>query len=157
MSLGGHFLGADLMREILTAVEIRATPERVWKVLTDFGAYPKWNPLFWPEPGEVVTGARIRVRLRLAGGLRSSFIAKVTECQPGHGFAWLGRLAGGLLEGRHSFVIERLAPGRVRFVQREVFSGPLTPIHMLLMGGWLRRAYARVNEALRARAESSPA
>ncbi len=146
-----------MRHEIVAALEIDATPERVWEVLTDFAAYRQWNSLFWPEPGEVRPGARIRVRLRLAGGLRSSFVAEVTDCQPGRCFDWRGRLAGGLLEGRHSFTIESLAPGRVRFVQREVFSGPLAPLHMLLMGGWLRRAYARVNEELRARAERPPA
>ena len=30
--------------EIATDIEINSTPERVWKVLTEFENYHKWNP-----------------------------------------------------------------------------------------------------------------
>jgi uncharacterized protein YndB with AHSA1/START domain len=32
------------MRELGTEVEIAAPPERIWEILTDFAAYPDWNP-----------------------------------------------------------------------------------------------------------------
>jgi uncharacterized protein YndB with AHSA1/START domain len=32
------------MRELRDEIEIEATPERVWEILTDFAAYPEWNP-----------------------------------------------------------------------------------------------------------------
>jgi uncharacterized protein YndB with AHSA1/START domain len=32
------------MRELHTEIEIDASPERVWYVLTDFAAYLEWNP-----------------------------------------------------------------------------------------------------------------
>ncbi len=30
------------MKQIHTEIEIDATPEEVWGVLTDFGRYPEW-------------------------------------------------------------------------------------------------------------------
>lgn len=32
------------MPDLLLDIEIAASPERVWSVLTDFSAYPAWNP-----------------------------------------------------------------------------------------------------------------
>lgn len=32
------------MPELTMQIELAATPERVWTVLTDFAAYPTWNP-----------------------------------------------------------------------------------------------------------------
>ena len=32
------------MRELRREIEIAAPPERVWAVVTDFAAYPEWNP-----------------------------------------------------------------------------------------------------------------
>jgi uncharacterized membrane protein len=32
------------MKEIHTEIEINAPAEKVWRVLTDFAAYPEWNP-----------------------------------------------------------------------------------------------------------------
>jgi uncharacterized protein YndB with AHSA1/START domain len=33
------------MKEIHTEIEINASAEKVWRVLTDFAAYSEWNPL----------------------------------------------------------------------------------------------------------------
>jgi Polyketide cyclase / dehydrase and lipid transport len=31
-------------KQLDSSIDIDAGPERVWEVLTDFGAYPEWNP-----------------------------------------------------------------------------------------------------------------
>ena len=33
------------MHQIVTQIDIAASPERVWSILMDFPAYPQWNPL----------------------------------------------------------------------------------------------------------------
>jgi uncharacterized protein YndB with AHSA1/START domain len=40
------------MKEIYTEIEINASAEEVWHVLTDFGAYPEWN-LFLGLPRKI--------------------------------------------------------------------------------------------------------
>src|SRR4051812_19364669 len=52
-------------RELHTEIEIDAPPTHVWKVLTDFARFPSWNPLIPEASGELVEGARLRVRLAL--------------------------------------------------------------------------------------------
>ncbi len=141
------------MTEIRTQIEIEASAEQVWEVLTDFAAYPEWNSLFWPENGEARPGARLRVRVRMPGRLRVRFQPTVRRAEPGRELCWLGRLPARLLDGEHHFTIEPLGPNRVRFVQREVYAGILVPIYMLVMGGWVRRAYEEMNRDLKLRAE----
>ncbi|HWC70427.1 MAG TPA: SRPBCC family protein [Actinomycetota bacterium] len=73
------------MRELRTEIEIDAPPEQVWQVLTDFGAYPDWNPFIRSIEGEPQVGSRLNVRIdptpwatppqrrrRAAGGARDS-------------------------------------------------------------------------------------
>lgn len=141
------------MTEIRTQIEIEATAEQVWEVLTDFAAYPEWNSLFWPENGQVKLGARLRVRARMPGRFRVGFQPTIRRAERGRELCWLGRLPARLLEGEHFFTIEPLGQNRVRFVQREVYAGILVPIYMRVMGGWVRRAYEEMNRELKLRAE----
>ena len=143
------------MSEILTQVEIDASAERVWQVLTDFAAYPEWNSTIWPNGGKPQAGERLRVRVRVAGRLGFAFRPTVLKAEPGREFCWVGRLPAGLMEGKHSFTIVPVEPNRVRFVHREVYAGLLVPIYMRVMGGWVRRTYERMNRELKLRAEGA--
>ncbi len=141
------------MNEILTHIEIKASAEEVWKVLTDFDAYFEWNSMMTPEGDVLQPGARIRVRVRMGKWIRFTFRPTIRRADPGRELAWRGRLPARLLQGIHTFAIEPLAGDRVRFVHREVFSGFLVPIYMWLMGGWATRAYSKMNRELKTRAE----
>jgi hypothetical protein len=46
------------MKELHTEIEINASAERVWRVLTDFAAYPKWNPFVRRVEDEVSCRSR---------------------------------------------------------------------------------------------------
>ena len=39
-----------MARQLESEVEVQASPERVWEVLTDFAAYPDWNPFIVRAP-----------------------------------------------------------------------------------------------------------
>jgi hypothetical protein len=141
------------MSELQTSIEIDATPERVWEILTDFPAYPGWNPFIRSVVGEAVRGAQLRVRIQPPGGRGLSFKPTVLEAEPGRELRWLGHLlVPRLFDGEHSFRIEQIGEGRVRFVQSERFTGAL----VRLLGRTLeptRRGFEAMNEALKRRAE----
>ena len=54
--------------QLRTEIEIGATAERVWDILTDFAAYPAWNPFIPRLDGSVAVGARLDARLQPPGG-----------------------------------------------------------------------------------------
>jgi uncharacterized protein YndB with AHSA1/START domain len=42
------------MKELRTAIDIAASPEAIWRLLTDFVALPQWNPFTREASGERV-------------------------------------------------------------------------------------------------------
>jgi hypothetical protein len=145
------------MKEIHTEIEINAPAEKVWQVLTDFAAYPEWNPFVRLVEGEVRVGARLHIYIQPSGGKGMSFRPTVLVADPNREFRWLGHLwFPGLFDGEHSFVIEPLGEGCVRFVQRERFGGLILPFLSKMLDGDIRRGFEEMNRALKLRAESSP-
>lgn len=146
------------MKEIYTEIEISATPERVWQILTDFEALPEWNPFMRRASGEVKVGAKLEVFLQPSGGRGMTFKPTVVEATPNREFRWLGNLGvRGLFDGEHSFTIEPLGENRVRFVHRESFRGLLVPLLLLMVEKDTRRGFEEMNQALKTQAEQASA
>jgi hypothetical protein len=142
--------------EICTETEIAASAERVWQVLTDFPAYSQWNPVISEIRGEMKVGSWLVVRVPALGGISTRFRARILRVEPPRELRWLGRFVlSSLFAGEHALIIEPLGDSRVRFVQREVYTGVLARAFLLIMGANNRRAFERMNLALKARAESA--
>jgi hypothetical protein len=144
------------MKEIYTEVEINACAERVWRVLTEFAAYPEWNPFIRSVSGEVRIGNRLEVIIQPSGGKGMSFRPTVLVAEPNRELRWLGHLwLPGLFDGEHSFSIQPLDEGRVRFAQRERFGGLLVPFLSKMLDRDIRRGFEEMNRALKRLAESA--
>jgi hypothetical protein len=145
------------MRELRREIEIDAPPGRVWAVVTDFAAYPDWNPFIRRISGELREGARLEVRIEPPGARATTFKPTVRAVEADRELRWLGRLfLPGIFDGEHSLWIEPLEGGRSRFVQSERFSGVLVG----LVGGMLAKTeagFGQMNAALKARVERASA
>lgn len=143
------------MSTIKTTIDIGASPEMVWRVLTNFPAYPKWNPFIREIHGKPEVGARLRVRIRLSKQGRSQrFSPRVTKAIPAAELHWRGKwLLPGLFDGEHSFIIVPNGVNGVRFIQREQFSGLLAPVILPFVAKRTRDAFERMNKALKKAAE----
>ena len=141
------------MSSIETAIDIQATPEKVWKILIDFNAFPAWNPFIPHLAGSLEPGSRLEVCVKPPGGRGITLHPRLLRAD-GRELRWLGRLfIPRLFDGEHSFTIEPLDGGGVRFHHRETFRGLL----VLLLGGLLkntRRGFEEMNLALKQRAEA---
>ena len=138
------------MKEISTEIEIDASAELVWQVLTDFSTFPDWNPFVKSLEGEVREGERIKVRLK---GM--TFRPTVLKFEPNSEFRWLGHLViPGIFDGEHYFRVEQSEADPVRFVQGERFTGVLVPL-MSLVGLFKStlEGFDEMNRALKERAE----
>ena len=144
------------MQEIHSDIEIKAPATRVWQLLTDFNRFPEWNPFIRRAKGEVKAGALLEVRIQPSGASGMTFKPTVLKCEPNHELRWLGRLLiPGLFDGEHIFIIEAIDTDRVRFIQREVFTGLLVPLLLRSLGSGTQRGFEEMNWALKARAEQA--
>ncbi len=142
------------MKELRTAIEINASADTVWAILTDLSQFAAWNPFMPEAEGEIREGARLRVRIAPPGGKAMTFKPTVTRVEPGREFRWLGHLLlPGLFDGEHIYEISPLAEGGVRFVQREVFRGVLAPLLWKSLETNTRHGFEAMNAALKKRAE----
>ena len=142
------------MRELSTSIEIDASPERVWAILVDFGAYGEWNPFIKSIEGTPAVGERLRVEIAPPEGRAMTFKPAVKAAEPNRELRWLGRLiAPGLFDGEHRLQLEPLADGRTRFVQSERFTGMLVPVAGKGLAN-TERGFEEMNEALKRRAET---
>jgi hypothetical protein len=141
------------MKEIHTEIEIEASAEQVWQILTDFASFPQWNPFIRRASGEIREGAQPEVYIQASGAKGTTFRPTILKAEPNRELRWLGRLwMPGLFNGEHIFTIERLAPNRVRFVQSEIFTGLFVPLFGSVLTD-ARRGFEEMNQALKERAE----
>jgi hypothetical protein len=106
--------------------------------------------------GDVRVGSRIQVYIEPSGGNGMLFSPTVLVAEPNRELRWLGHLwFPGLFDGEHSFAIEPLDEGRVRFIQRERFTGLLVPFLSKTLDGDISRGFNEMNSALKLRTESA--
>lgn len=146
------------MKELQTEIEVAASPERIWDILTDFGSFPQWNPFILTVDGELTAGTRLEVRIQPPGGMAMTFKPTVITVEPNLELRWLGHLmTPGLFDGEHYFLIEDAGEGRSRLVQGEKFSGALVSLMGLIgLYGKTVAGFQEMNQALKARAEQRP-
>jgi hypothetical protein len=143
------------MKQIRSDIEVGTSEERLWNVLTDFQAFPEWNPFIPRAGGEVRPGARLRLYIRPPGGRGMSVQPTLLKVEPGRELRWLGHLImPGLFDGEHYFILDHIGHDRMRLTQGEVFTGVLVPL--LSVTGLLKntlRGFEEMNRALKSRAE----
>jgi hypothetical protein len=141
-------------KELTSEIEIDATPERVWSVLSDFGKFPEWNPFIRSISGKAEKGERLNVTLHPSGGRTINMSPTVLEAEPGRELRWIGHLGiSGLFDGQHIFELKPSGTGKTTFVQRELFGGILLPFLTGMLRGETARGFSEMNTALKERAE----
>ena len=74
-------VAATVPKTIETQIAIKASPSKVWSILTDFSAMPSWNPFITAISGDVLPGSRLSVTIAPPGqsGMRHVQIMSAPE------------------------------------------------------------------------------
>ena len=139
------------MKELRTEIEIAASPQRVWKILTEFEKYEQWNPFIRKAAGRAKEGEKIEIHIETPGGKHRKYEPTVTKVDENRELRWLGKSF--VLNGEHIFAIEQLDQGRVRLVQREIFDGLLTGFFGKRTDDDIKAGFEEMNLALKSWAE----
>jgi hypothetical protein len=141
-------------KQLVTEIDIAASPDRVWGVLSDLSDYEQWNPFIVKADGTAEAGHRLTLRMRPTGGRTSTLRPTVLESRPRERLRWLGRVGvPGLFDADHTFVLEGLEGGGTRLHQNEEFRGVLVPFLARSLDRGTLPAFRAMNEALKRRAE----
>jgi hypothetical protein len=142
-----------MARHIHTEILIQATPQAVWRVLTDFGAYPEWNPFIESLAGVPEPGSRLAMVMCTPDGKRHHLRPVVLQATPPTRLRWLGRVGfPGVFDGEHSFELLPEGAG-TRLRHTESFQGVLVPLLWKQVESAAKAGFHAMNSALKARAE----
>lgn len=136
-------------KEIKTSIQINASPERVWNILTDIAQYPNWNPFLTSIEGTLQVGNQIQIN---ADGMQFKPIILVLD--QNKEFRWIGKLlVKGLFDGEHIFQIIDHKNGTITFKHEEQFSGLLVGLLAKQLDTDIKAKFVQMNEKLKELAE----
>jgi hypothetical protein len=112
-------------RSCAITIAVRATPDRIWALLTDAAGFPRWNSTVTSIDGPIAAGARLAVRVPAAP--TRVFKPRVTRFEPGRAMVWRDGFAP-MFQGVRTFTLTPRPDGTTEFAMVEVFSGALLPL-----------------------------
>ena len=144
-----------MAHEVTTSIEIAATPDNVWAVLSDLASYPRWHPVFLSVTGQVAVGGTLTITTtHPASGRTITGKVKVRTAEPGRELRWVSRLAGMTISER-VFILSPDAAGTCWCSPRPTgdLAAARRPPHA--HGAQPRRGRLRgINEATKSEAEA---
>jgi len=140
--------------KIKTIITINASAHRVWGILTNYEAYPNWNPFIRSIKDEVKVGAKITVTIAPPNDKQMTFKPKVLTLIPNKELSWKGQLLlPRVFDGEHKFEIIDHQNGTVSFIQSEEFKGILVPLFKKKLKTNTKNGFQAMNEKLKELAE----
>lgn len=140
------------MRQYDTEVIINAPVPLVWQVLTNFEAYPLWNPLVTYAQGPLRVGERLEVEIEPLDEIFRPVLTVVTVNQE---LRWLGcRFHRWLLAGEHYYLLDDISGSCSRLRHGERFTGLLSGFIRQALLDRMKSAFDAHNQALKVRVEN---
>lgn len=136
-------------------IEIDASPESVFDILSDLDRYPEWNPFTPSIESTLEIGAPVRMRVRLLEGKRLfRQVEYVTACERPRRLCWGADIPfRRIVRADRCQTLEPLENERTRYICTDEISGWLTPIVMRFFGAAMQRGFEDCARALKQRAE----
>ena len=121
--------GVSAATTIQTTLTVPQSPQRVWMVLTDLAAYPRWNTFMTRASGRLSPGDTVTVELHPQSGGPLTVRAKLLKVQPNAELRWIGKFgAGGLFDGEHFWLLSATPTGGTQLVHGETYRGMLVGV-----------------------------
>ena len=113
------------MKSYRVSISINASPEKIWKILSDTSGYPAWDLSMDHIDGRLALGETVTFFTKLSA---QSFPVKVTAFEPGKKMVLTGGLPLGLFKSERTHTLIPSKDGETNFHTEEIFSGLLLPL-----------------------------
>ena len=136
--------------KIDTSIQIPATPETIWNVLTDFESYGEWNPFIQSIEGIPAKGEQL---IATIDGMKMK--PTLLDVTTNKKLEWLGSLLfKGIFDGQHCFELIDNEDGTTTFNHSEQFNGILVGLLKSKLDNEIKSGFEAMNEALKRRTQS---
>lgn len=108
-------------RETSVSIDIQASPDIVWKLLTTASDIPRWNSTIISLEGDIAPGETIKLKSTLDE--KRTFKLKVKELEPERRLVW------GDNQGRRTYALDKRSEDRVTFSMTEKIGGLLFSLY----------------------------
>lgn len=146
------------MYTLIDEMEIAASADRVWAVLTEFERYPDWNPYILRLETDRQPGSRITLRIVQPNWKKPLTLhPRLTNLDDRYReVRWEGRVGIPLIfDTNHWIRVERIEDDRSRVVQAERFSGLFSSLLPSSARRATKLAFRLMAKALRERVEEA--
>lgn len=119
MNQQAHAIKKLFSRETSVSIEIDATPDKIWQILTNVTGYKNWNSTLVSIEGEIKAGGQLQLVSKLDPNRTFKLSVKVFE-QP-------TKLVWGDMMGSRTYLLTKQEQGTL-FTMTEKIGGPLFPL-----------------------------
>lgn len=130
-------------RHLVFEIEVPASVEDVWKLLTDFEAYPEWNSMI-SFKGKPAIGKKVPMKVSILGRKIVTPV-KFLRMDREQELAWVGGM-NGLFTGEHYFKLKKINDQRCLLIQGEKFNGLMVSLGWPFLEKTLEKLYQETNE-----------
>ncbi|MBL8080703.1 MAG: SRPBCC domain-containing protein [Anaerolineales bacterium] len=113
------------MKKYSASITINASPEKIWKILTDANGYPAWDSTMNRIEGKIALGETVKFFTKLSA---QAFPVKVTAFEPNQKLILTGGMPLGLFKSERTHTLVPIKDVKTQFHTEEIFSGPLLPV-----------------------------
>ncbi|MBL8163622.1 MAG: SRPBCC domain-containing protein [Anaerolineae bacterium] len=111
--------------ECAVSVSIKASPETIWRLLTDSREFARWNSSVVSLDGRIALGETIQLKVDYAPS--RTFKLRVSEFVPNARMVWRDGSAP-MFQGVRTYTLTPRGDGSTEFSMVEVLSGLLLPM-----------------------------
>ena len=117
--------GSTFRMDCAISTTIRASSDRIWSLLTDAAAFPRWNSTVTSIEGSIAEGQRLKLKVPSAG--ERVFKPKVSNVEAGRSMIWSDGMAP-MFKGVRTFTLNPKGDGSTEFSMKEELSGLMLPL-----------------------------
>ena len=148
------FIKGKDVREIKTEIQISATPEEVWKVLTNINSWKEWNPTILLAEGTSSVNSKLNITINGNGKGDSYYQPIVIESSAPNNFRWRATMmANFIFRNDRVFTLES-RDGGTYLTHKEEFKGMMVPIICGMLQEFVEGSLNQMNKSLKEKMET---
>lgn len=142
------------MKELKTEVQISASPEKVWRTLSDLTNWSSWNPIINNIEGKFEVNAELLITMANSnGGAGKRYKAIVTEINTNKRFIFTATMLTKVLFSAEKILELTTHPEDTILIQREIYTGIMVPLFWKKLKEGAQPMLISMNEALKEQVE----